>query len=564
MTKTSDAPPASFTTAPSRARPPRSPRRGALLAALAAGSVTFALLLATTSMLPMSWDEGNAIHRAQGIQHWAGTLGKKLARGQPAPFSADAIARDWRYTTQIDGHPALYGEVIALGRSASPSWLAPLTRYRLGPMLLFALATSAFCYRLWREFSPLVAVTGTFALVTMPRLFAHAHFASFDGPLTSCWMLAWAAFAPAMRGRCPVAVPWGLALGMTMSCKFTGWLAIYPFLLFAAAHASLRALRNVALGVVCAIGTFHFLNPPLWHQPLASVEQFFELNLNRRVHGLNIPTTFFGNRHDLDHPLPWYNGFFWLGVTVPSGTVCLALVGMAAAARGRQGPPGAGLLLLANCVILPLVRATPWAPPHDAERLILCAFPFLAALAGMGASAVWHWVARRYGPRGRKFATAGVALWLAGSASSLAWYAPQWLSYYNLAIGGLRGATALGMEPTYYWDALDGEVLGWLHAHTAPGTAIAIGAGSSENLDLLREWGVIRRGCLTHPTGSTRWYVLQRRPSFYSDVDRVLIAHERPVFQKTIRAPTWGLGPWRLDVPLVEVYSARQYERASK
>ena len=36
----------------------------------------------------------------------------------------------------------------------------------------------------------------------------------------------------------------------------------------------------------------------------------------------------------------------------------------------------------------------------------------------------------------------------ATSALSLFWYAPQWLSYYNLLIGGLPGETALGMEPT--------------------------------------------------------------------------------------------------------------------
>ena len=49
----------------------------------------------------------------------------------------------------------------------------------------------------------------------------------------------------------------------------------------------------------------------------------------------------------------------------------------------------------------------------------------------------------------------GILLICGASAVNLRWYAPQWLSYYSLAIGGLPGATALGMEPTYYWDGLD-------------------------------------------------------------------------------------------------------------
>ncbi len=125
---------------------------GAAMAAVA----TLLLLVLTSPQLPMGWDEGNAIHRAEGIQRWASrwTAGRRVPRACPCPaaiagpMSREAIEADWQYTTRIEGHPALYGIVLALGHGLGRSWLAPLESWRLGPMLLFALAAGAMFYRL--------------------------------------------------------------------------------------------------------------------------------------------------------------------------------------------------------------------------------------------------------------------------------------------------------------------------------------------------------------------------------------------------------------------------------
>jgi hypothetical protein len=142
------------------------------------------------------------------------------------------------------------------------------------------------------------------------------------------------------------------------------------------------------------------------------------------------------------------------------------------------------------------------------------------------------------------------------------WYAPQWLSYYNLLVGGLPGATALGMEPTYYWDALDGEVLAWLDQHTPAGAKVAFAAPSPENLELMSRWGLLRVEYRDEAPGTFRWYVLQRRPSAWQPADKWLIAHGHPAFQKTIRHGGWGF--WRLTEPLIEVYPYAEYEAACR
>jgi 4-amino-4-deoxy-L-arabinose transferase-like glycosyltransferase len=457
---------------------------GSIVAAVACAVI----LLATSPPLPMVWDEGNAILRAE------------------------RLPQQWPYTIREEGHPALYGIVIALGQRLAPAWLAPLDAARLGPMLLWALATGAMFYRMARDYSPAAGVGAVAALLLMPRVFAHAHFASLDGPLTSCWVLAWATFAPALRAfpneagtsrkerprnnlgtvpifaqrkwDCPPSIPvarwavvvlWGITLGMTLSCKATGWLAPLPFLAWAAVFRGRDAVGRpfqgvnnglerpfyiVTAGLAVALVTFFLLNPPLWHDPVQGWATFFRLNLDRAAQpGLNISTQFFGRMYNLDYSLPWYNTLVWTAVTVPVGILVLGLIGVAAVLR-RWREDRAGMLLLANWLVLLVVRALPGTPPHDAERLILPSFAFLAALAGVGCHAVLRKPALAdklpVAPTGlparpkrpwHTIAIGTLILLYAGSATSLCWYAPQWLSYYNLLIGGLPGATALGMEP---------------------------------------------------------------------------------------------------------------------
>jgi hypothetical protein len=561
-------------------------------AATAAGA-TLLLLLLTSPRLPMVWDEGNAIHRAQGIQRWASRWQAGRNAALAGPLSKKAIDDDWSYTTRVEGHPALYGIVLALGNGLGRSWLAPLESWRLGPILLFAVAAGSMFYRLAADESLAAAIGGVAALLLLPRLFAHAHFASFDGPLTSCWLLTWAAFAPA-RSDWRWSPLFGLLLGMTLSAKGTGWLAPLPLLAVAALGRDRPGLRALAVGLPIALAVFFLLNPPLWHQPWTGFTAFLDLNVLRAAHErLNVTTCFFGRLYDARHPLPWYNTLFWTGATVPVGILALAVVGIGSV-LGRRPANRAGLLLVAQWLVLLVARALPTAPPHDAERLILPSFVFLAALAGLGAAKVCGvGRASRVGraerappevegprsglalagertglvPGGARSARptlpigfAAVGLIYAGSATSLFWYAPQWLSYYNLLIGGLPGATALGMEPTYYWDGLDRSVLDWLQAHTGPAEKVEFATGAWENLELMRAWGTLRCECQWEAPGEYRWYVIQRRPSAWQPADRWLIEHARPTFTKTIRPH--GFGPWRLDVPLVEVYSYQQYLEA--
>ncbi len=507
-----------------------------------------ALLLATSPGLPIVWDEGDTIFRAEGIARLAELSGVDR---RPPFFEAVRAEANWPYTTQREGHPPLSGILIALGTWLSPGWFGPLTAARFGPIVLFALAVGAMFYRLQREYQVLaVSAMAVASLLMMPRLFGHAHFATLDGPLTACWILVWAAFAPACRDGRWIGC-FGLALGLALSAKFTGWLAPLPFVVWTILYRDRGAMRALMAGVPIAIGVFVLLNPPLWDHPLGGLRAFFDLNLHRAGRpALNISTQFFGRMYNLDHPLPWYNSLVWTAITITPVALYIGGIGIGRTLQHRRRDPAA-VLVLCQWATLIIARALPIAPPHDAERLILPSFAFYAALIGIGIGRALY---RRTLQLPDKIAAQGwakvaMAITLTAATFDSISYYPHDLSYYSRLVGGLRGAAALGMEPTYYWDALDRQALEWLSDHTAENEKAAFGDAPRKNLELLKRWGLLDR--LPSDPGRFRWYVIQRRPSASQPWDRWLIDHETPAFQRSFAG-----------VPLLDIYSYEQYERA--
>jgi len=541
-------------------------RRGLAVAlALGVAFLSMLLLLAHSHALPMTWDEGNAILRSDQIREWTTAVLAPERSDLPVdPWSQDGIRHGWPFTTQVEGHPPFYAVVISTGRMLSESWLSPLQSARFGPILLFSLAIGVVCYRLQIDYGRVTALTTVAAIFCLPRLLVHAQTASFDGPLTACWLLCWAAFIPASRSWRWIPL-WGLTLGLVLSCKVTGWFAPIPFVVWIMLYPRRSHFLALAVGLPIAILAFFSLNPPLWFEPVAGFQEFYHLNVTREK--FNIATQFLGEMYNRDNPLPCWNTLFWTAVTVPVGLLILLPFGLVRVVREWRVQP-LGLLLLGHWLILLVVRALPIAPPHDGVRLFVTSFAFLAILLGLGFDAAQRTALARRNPMIRIVSVACPTILLISAVSSVLWYAPHGLSYYNLLIGGQSGAVQAGMESTYYWDGLDADVIDWLNENTPEGYVVVVGSPSYENLRLQREWGEIEpyviplRDALSQwdHAPQFRWYVVQHRPSGQSSVDRRLIESYEPVYRKTL--PRSGPGPWRCDAPLVEVYDFQDFLRA--
>jgi hypothetical protein len=221
------------------------------------------------------------------------------------------------------------------------------------------------------------------------------------------------------------------------------------------------------------------------------------------------------------------------------------------------------LSLLLHWSTLMVVRALPGAPPHDGIRLFLPAFGFWCVLAAIGAHTLFSAINTVKLPAPRRVLQSVLAASVLASAIDVVRYYPQTLSHYSLLVGGLRGATDKGMEPAYWWDALDNDVLRWLNERTLRDEAIAFSPVA--NVELLRGWGKADWRRVDPRRETFKWYVLQNRPGMFTRIDRTLVRREKPVYVKYAgRRRAQERVPSDMDVPLISVFSFEQYARARR
>ena len=556
-------------------------RRAAVSGGLAVAAATLAFLVATGPSLAIVWDEGFTLGREARVRDWLRAVRDPEAfsarwkppspleelvqpdgRNPPRPAQLDTRAKlfdqrviEWFWPfgrEEPHGHPPFYALVGLTGDVLAPGW-EPLARARLGPMLLFSITAGALFAFMAGRFGAWAALGSAGAFVLQPRLFAHAHYAHYDDVLTSLWVGSILAFACAV-GPAHGAVPprrwpkwgwvvlFGLLAGGTAGTKLTGWFLPLPFATWALLYRDRRAGWTLLVGGAVAGLALYAMTPPWWNHPVVGVERFLRSNLTRAA-TTKIPTLFLG-RIILTpkDSLPWYNTLVWTAFVTPAGFLALAVAGLGRSAwRSRVEP--FGVLAAGHWAFLLMLRAMPHTPGHDGERQFLAAFGCLAVVAGLGAG----WAAETLGRLGKAAVVAAVA----EGAVSVALMMPVLLSYYSPLVGGLPGAARLGMEPTYYWDALTGEALDWLNAHTPPGEKVLFPTYPT-TWRYLRQSGRLKPGAQYHEPGSWAWYVVQNRPGAFSPEDRWLVARAKPADILVARA----------GIPLVWAFPYADLERA--
>ncbi len=527
-------------------------------------------LVATTPGIPLVWDEAEYLYRAEEVSQWFQRVANSSSlRDTIESFSEATIRRQWLFTIYSEGHPAWFSIPIILSRAAFSDLLSPLIAARIGPITIFSLACGFVAIRLKKDYGSLAAIVGPVALVTFQRIFSHAHFATLDGQLTAWWLILWAVGSSlSSSNRASIVI--GIIAGLTSATKFTGWLSWVPLVLFHILKQNPVKWRWIAMTVAVGLLTFCLVNPPMWHSPIDGLVTHFQLNLTRTASNNNIPTFFLGQCYDLLSTLPWHNTLTWLLITTPLPTLVLGFIGFfyclrtaciskvtSEAARSTQAVSTALLLHWATLMIL---RALPGAPPHDGIRLFLPSFGLWCLLAGIGAQRTWDMVIPLTLWRKR---IAHCIIWAAliGAGVNLARYYPQNLSHYNLLVGGVRGASQLGMEPTYWWDALDNDALSWLNTNTTPGSAVAFSRLSANNLSRLQEWGHLQVDTTNPDEENFQWYVMQNRQSLFDAVERTLFNSTKPVYVSYAGHLGENVDQ-DLQVPLLMVFSADQYNEA--
>ena len=556
------------------------------LATLALILLSVALIMVTEPRLAIVWDEGYTLGREARLRLWFKALADPVRFaadwnpptvelvqqvGTPPPranqidtrskllFDPNVLAWFWPFAREEPhGHPPFYALVGLVGDVVTP-WRPELARARLGPMLLFSLTSGFLFLFVANRWGIWAGVTASGAWMFQPNLFAHGHYATYDALLSELWLLGSLAFAKAVdigpvvnahgprkgdrgkngRPQWPRVVIFGLLAGFAADTKLTGWFLPIPLVVWSILYRSKGGWLTILVGGGVAALTLYLLNPPWWTEPVNGVTRFFESNLSR---GKTIPikTLFLGQVVSTpDGSLPWYNTLLWTVFVTPIGFLGLALIGVVRSLRRMKGEPF-GLLAIGHWAFFLLLRALPHTPGHDGVRQFLPAFGMLALVAGLGTASLIE-----------KFGRWGQGLTLAAlmeGVLSVALMFPVPLSYYSPLVGGLPGATALGMEPTFYWDSLTDEALDWLLSHTSPDQKVRFATFPTSWL-YLRDQGRLPQGLLPNEPKMWAWYVVQNRPGAFIPLDRALIARGKPAF--VIRK--WG-------VPLLWIFPYDQVE----
>ncbi len=361
---------------------------------------------------------------------------------------------------------------------------------RAAPATAFALMLVLLTRVVASRHGTAAGVTAGLCLLLMPRSFGHAHFAALDTFMSFTYMTGILSAAWMMESRRPwLSAPLaGVLLGLAFLTKIHAVFLLPIVGIWVLVFYRIRGIPALALWFLSGLEIFYagwpwlwddldafwssirqgIFSQPGWFLRLPQVFSRFTSFLGTSVERDAIFVTYLG-RDYRDIFVPWHYPWVLFAVTVPVGIHVLGVLGVWQTFRSACREPRNWLYLAALAFPM-LVFSVPRVPVYDGVRMFLMVFPFWAAFAGRGAGFLYEWLSSRWQPR---WATVALAGCLGCQAIGVCYYQPFQLSYYNLLVGGLRGANRLGFEVTYWGDSVNQDLLDrW--SSLAPRNACAV------------------------------------------------------------------------------------------
>jgi hypothetical protein len=423
------------------------------------------LLVATEPQIGLTWDEPDYIVASEAYSSWLG----KLITQPAAAVSESVINESWSVNHE---HPPLDKIWSGLVWAGARFVLNDLTAHRLGNMILVSVLAGLLYLLIAGSYGQVAGLAAVAALLTLPRFFFHAHLAALDVPAACAIFLVTFLF---WKTKDDLSWKWTIVLGLIWGLAFATKInAIFlpPVLFLWALLFRRRPMLFVRIVVMTLIGIlFSFaVWPWLFPDFPARVVDYLEWIT---VDHWKIGQWYLGAFY---MPPPWHFPFVMVWAVVPLTITVLYWIGILRAGWKWREAGSLGGLLIINALVPLLALTTGKSMVYDNDRLFMPAFPFLAALAGMG----FGWLVagiRRAAERIRKPRWANPAAVLAAvlfflpQSISLARLYPHLLSYYSETVGGLPGAARLGLETTYWCESY-AAAIPYLNEHAKPGDTI--------------------------------------------------------------------------------------------
>ena len=402
---------------------------------------------------------------AETYPRWYGEL---IARPSYA-LSPEGIARYWSIS---HAHPPLskiWSGFVWLGACY---FLDDLTAHRLGNILIVGVLIALLYLIVAQNYGRTAGLIAALALLTMPRFFFHAHLAAIDVPVTAMIFAVTYVFwlgrdRPGWRWTLWLGLTWGLALSTKITALFIPPIVLFVWTLL------FRPRRDlfVRLVMMILIGTIFFIVswPWLYHDLLNRLTDFFGFMTTGR---LPVEQYYFGRMYA---PPPWHFPFVMTILVIPFSLILLAMAGTLSMLMHSEDRPLGSLFLLGVFVSL-VIFTSGKGQVFDNERFMMPAFPYIAALAGIGFVRTVQVVERILSTRRKQLrrpqlvAMMIIVMFVPHLVFAYDLY-PHLLSYYSEGIGGAYGAKWLRLETTYWCDTYS-EVLSYLNTHAKQGAVV--------------------------------------------------------------------------------------------
>lgn len=425
----------------------------------------FALLFSSESQIGLTWDEPIYMTAGEQAIHWLGLI----AKGQTGEAFQDVpFGTGWGL---VNEHPPLTRIFTGVGWWATHGLLSLPTSQRVGAMALSAMMLALITVLTARQRGWAVGLFSLAALLSMPRLFFHAHLAAIDFPIAAMWMLATLLFyrstlAVAQEERfrhyrwhlLRAALVVGIGLGVALLTKINAVLLLPYWLLWLLCNRRLwRTLPLYLLSVPIALFVLIAGWPWIWKDPIGGLQNWFAFFFNH----YEIRQWFAGH---LYINTPSYLPGLLVAITTPLPLLLLAL-GASFSLFWRWLRARMTLVsyewawfslqlvgVAANWIYYGFVGRI-----HDQDRLLLPLFFHVAILSGEGFAhlilpLIWrlfYWL--KLEQRWQTVAASLAALLLLWPGISSTLYVhPFELAYYNSLVGGIKGARSRDLETIYF------------------------------------------------------------------------------------------------------------------
>ena len=516
-------------------------REGYLPAGLAL--LAFAVIVSGIADPGITWDEANFLPSMGSYARWYGELFDGIIHGSPgAALSRDLVTERWNPTHENPPLALIAATVTAV---LFEGYLGLLTAARLGSAIAFGLL-ALVVYKLTARIAGWTA--GTFAalsLIALPRLVGHARLAALDEMMALTWLLTIYAFLRGTDSR-RWAMLTGVFFGLALATKLNAFFLPLPLLVWGYLFRKRHIGDNVMSMTFIGPAVWIFAWPWLWHDTGLRIIGYLASKLDRAP----IPVHYLGVTYQAGEA-PWHYAILMTAVTVPVVLLLLAAAGASRiTGRGRVREGTALLLLGLAASLAPFFL--PAARKYDGVRLFLPAFPVIACLAGCGLDRLTRAAGRavmlilsrrrpgdwehRHSKAVQLALSAGILV-LAASAMVTFRMHPYQLSYYNSIVGGLRGAERLGLETTYWGDALTPVFLQQVAEAVPRDSSIAFYPCGS-NARRLYEMTIRQRERgirIVERDEGPDYLVLIRRQGYFDDKLRILLQGSRRVMDNSHR-----------------------------